>query len=162
MINRPVFRLSLFMFLCLVFVSCGKMAFSPHDPQYAQQVAGLWERYGDESEGDIIKIEQRDEKSQPIGVLVKVSAHSALFGYQKGDIKWKLVKVHDKSTILVDNLNATITREHGTGRILNTTKNYGPFLLKRLDKKNLSLQSTEKGQEARIGNQQTWRLIENQ
>lgn len=130
-----------------------------NESSYVHKITGTWERQGDASAGDVVRIEQTDADMPPVGILTKVSKHSELFGYKVGDIKWKFVRVQSKNTILIENLNATITREEGTGRIIKTIKSYGPFVATLSKEGILSINTLEKGPENRIGNIQVWHMM---
>lgn len=116
-------------------------------------------REGDASAGDTIKIEHFENENATVGILTKVSNHSKMFGYQPGDVKWKFVRINDDDTILIQNLNSTITREEQSGRIISTQKIYGPFLITVIDENTISMQNKDTADDQRIGNLQKWRRI---
>ncbi len=136
---------------------CGSVKTQEDIPM--QKLTGIWLRQGDASAGDTIKIQYIQESNQFIGVLTKVSQHSKMFGYQPGDVKWKFIRINDDHTILIQNLNSTITREEESGRILSTEKTYGPFLITVIDENHISMQNQGIPDNRRIGNHQTWRRI---
>lgn len=151
----------LFLF-CLVLcaASCRSTAsVDADDPVRAKHLSGVWVREGDPSAGDVIRIEQSGEGNELIGVLIKVSNHSKMFGYEPGDVKWKFVTINNDGTILIKNLNSTLVREEGTGRVISITKNYGSFLVTVISKTQISLQNQDTTDSKRIGNDQKWRKI---
>jgi hypothetical protein len=53
-------------------------------------IAGIWERYGDEAEGSMVKVELVGKEY--IGRLIKVEGALKELGFADGDIKWRSVK----------------------------------------------------------------------
>lgn len=154
-------KLPFFFCLAAVLLSCQSWAsVKAEEPaDHIKKLTGVWLREGDASAGDVIKIEHIEEQNVTVGVLTKVSNHSKMFGYQPGDIKWKLIRINEDGTILINNLNSTITREEASGRIISTVKTYGPFLITVRDENLISLQNKDTADDHRIGNEQKWRRI---
>lgn len=154
----------LLFFFCLtaILLSCQSWSSvkAEESADHIKKLSGVWLREGDASAGDVIKIEYIQEQNITVGILTKVSNHSKMFGYQPGDIKWKLIRINDDGSILINNLNSTITREEGSGRIISTVKTYGPFLITVRDRNLISLQNKDtSADDHRIGNEQKWRRI---
>lgn len=145
-----------------IFTSCRSATASLEEieePPKLRQLSGVWRREGDKSEGDIVNIIFYEDGRQPVGILSSVSPYSETFGYKPGDIKWKFIRVNEDGTILINNLNSTLTREEESKRVISIVKDYGPFLITIIDKNLISLQSKDTSDKARIGNTQKWRRI---
>lgn len=141
--------LALLGFILIVSASCASK-----QPE-AQALVGQWRRVGDQAAGDMLRI--RKTLNGVEGALTGLSELSSKFGYQIGDVKWRVVKRLDNRRYEIDNLDALILTE--TDGSETKTKRYSPFLLTIVSSNEISVMALD-NQPARIGNAQTWRRIE--